>query len=422
MKKTTQWIYKYLAGWVRLICLVLFALYPVGLATAVDGGPVIQDLAAPRLLRAEPTSKQVLYLTFSEPIIDPGVPAGEGGQVSISGGLFGSGTVVNQVYLTGDSRVLRLILPGGQEAGNLPGPITYSAKVEGIKDIYDNTLVSASITFDAFTPHGKYAPPPNAEGKIPAGNATVLCGQCHSVHQAKGKGLLGSDTISQACFVCHGTIGISAYRVEEEFRSRGGDTGSVSLHKALDEQDKNFLSCTSCHNPHGDWKDDGTGLYPKLLCASDSGGKYASGTQFCLACHGAEDKKFEELLDESNNITRPSYYVTTGGNHINPLHPQENNGLDSEGPVHYDNSAAAGFPQALNPPSGTQVTCVRCHERHGSQFTSLLDNSAANGEEELCFKCHGREANFSRSGINICQLFAKTSRHQITSTLKGKVE
>lgn len=354
------------------------------------------DTTAPTFDKAEATSKQLVYLTFSEPVKDP-IP--NGGTISINSGL-----VVSQVYLTGDARIVRLTVSTQVYGNKYPTPNSYTVTVTNIKDLLNNNLASASQSFDAFTPHGKYAP-----ATIASGNSTRMCGQCHVAHGSVGNQLLNRITLTKVCFVCHGTGGISIYIVDSEFNLRGG-TPSVSLHKALDNQNPgaDILYCTDCHNPHGDRRS-GNEIYPKLLKAANVAGTvYYQGNGFCLACHGVNGKAFKTGTTMSSVYASSTYYDVTGGDHTNA------------NAAHYDTAIDAG---AMLPPSGTQITCVKCHERHGSKFTGLIDNTLSNREEALCFKsgCHGT----TNPVKNIYDKFygaGLTSRHRIEDNVRGKVE
>lgn len=377
---------------ITILVLVLTITGGHNLSTAEAAGT---DTTAPSLVKAEPTSKQLVYLTFNEPIEDP---ITSGSTITISGGLG-----IAQIIQTSDARIVRLVLNANQGTGNqYPAVLAYTVTVQNIKDLANNNLTSAAQSFDAFTPHGKYAPQP-----VTSGNANRICGQCHSAHNGQSSKLLAAATVKQLCFVCHGTIATSVYSVEPEFTGQPGPYAN-SLHKSLDDASYNYLTCTDCHNPHGE-KQTGNELYPKLLRSTDSSGtKYVQGNQFCLACHGKDDQGYENS----------SYYNLTGGNHINPLDPTNINAAKTPGPAHYDNIS---FP-LLNPASGTQITCTQCHESHGSKFGKLLDNNASNSEEQLCLKCHNT-TNTSMNGRNIQSEFSLTgSTHDLLGAQSSKLE
>lgn len=372
-----------------------------GLSEVTAGFVVVfgaADNVPPELLKAEATSKQVIYLTFNEPL------------KSLAGSTFtitqDDTTVSSFAYLTQDTRVVRLVLLDGFSLGTgnqYPNSSTYTVTAAGVTDQADNVLAMASVNFEAFTPHGKYAANP-----VPAGGSTKMCGQCHIAHNSPGKNLLNRMTISKVCFVCHGNTGISSYLVEGEFTSRygPGSTFSQSLHKSLDlDTGYGVLYCTDCHNPHGDKvPGQGNAVYPKLLRSTVNGSVYYKGNDFCFACHGSTDWAFSG--DES-------YYAALGGDHTNA------------NAVHYSKDIQNG---ALSPVSGSEITCVRCHEKHGAQYTRLLDNNRSNGEEDQCYKCHGKEnsgkdMNYSMSGVNIYDIFQNSvSKHRVGDTDYGRIE
>lgn len=356
------------------------------------------DTTPPLLVKAEATSKQIIYLTFDEPIQDPNT---SGGIITISG------LSVNSFTSENDIRILKVILATDMGTGNVyPTPLNYTATATNIKDLTGNNRDSTATSFNAFTPHGKYSSYP-----VTAGSSTRLCGMCHSAHGSYATSLLGGETIKKVCFVCHGTVGTSVYKVEQEFIGLPGPV-SLSLHKALDSDNPGLdeISCINCHNPHGDRRS-GNDIYPKLLKVSYNNNTYYKGNQICFYCHGNIDRGFEGGV----------YYSVYGGNHINPTDPNNPEASNVTGPVHYDNT---NFGAYLNPSSGTEITCMKCHEKHGSQYSGLLDNSMTNREEALCFKsgCHGTTS----PAKNVYDNFygtGKISRHDVSGvTGRGKIE
>lgn len=371
---------------------------------------------APVIKRADPTSKQIVYIVFDEPVIIRGNPA----TWTITQNVGGTPPTVYSAEVIDDRRVIKLVLSGEQGTGNQLTPLTYTLTLTGIEDDYGTALpednVANRVSWEAFTPHGKFSA--WSGGTIPAGSSTPLCGLCHSAHSSVGNKLLPDVTIKKVCLICHSSTGSSMYRVEGEFVSRNvyGLPYSYSLHKSLDSDDPgyDYLSCVDCHNPHGDVKNKtlNNTIYPKLLRAVDAAGnKYYEGNQVCLTCHGNTDRGFEG----------GTYYAATAGNHINPADPNNINASNTTGPVHYDNINFGGF---LNPASGTNITCMKCHEKHGSQNDSLLDNSLANTEEALCFKsgCHGT-VNPAKNKYDSFYGAGIVSRHDVSgSTGRGKIE
>ncbi|HEX3032933.1 MAG TPA: cytochrome c3 family protein, partial [Bacillota bacterium] len=257
-------------------------------------------------IKAEATSKQLIYLTFNEKIQDPNTT---GGTITV-GGL-----TVQGCFLTADPRVVRVVLTTPQGTGNkYATPNKYTVTVQNIKDLIGNNTALGTQDFDAFTPHGKYAPYPVAPG-----NGNRICGLCHKTHNATGLKLLNATSIKKFCFVCHGNTGNSVYLVEKEFTSWvSGGVYSTSLHKSLDAADggNNVLSCVDCHDPHGARRPGTNDLWPKLLVATNVYGVvYNGGNGYCLVCHG----QFGNNLTFSTGYGMSAYWISLAGDHlINP--------------------------------------------------------------------------------------------------------
>ncbi len=385
---------------------------PNGVSAFVEVTLRVPDNIPPALIKAEATSKQLIYLTFSEPVsFDPDPPVNWAIYKYVSGEEF---TVAYQApeLIDADRRIARVALAEGvdQDPGNqYPNPERYKVMVNGVYDLRENVIdtVYNYAYWDSYTPHGKYS-------KVNATdlNNTMLCGQCHSAHSAVGTRLVNGSTIQQVCFICHGTGGISVYKVQEEFtgRTADGSTMSYTLHRSLDDAGYNFLYCTDCHNPHGDKRPGTNNIYPKLLRVADVAGTvYTQGNGVCLGCHG--DGAGGKALGTS--VSMAVYWDEIGGSHAWGM-GVDGSPLPGFQPIpHYSESYTD-----MSPDSRTDVTCVNCHERHGSQYRSLIDNSlAGNDREDLCFKCHNNFTPNTMSGEDIQAKFGLTSTHEINDPL-----
>ena len=285
--------------------------------------------------------------------------------------------------------------------GNLSGPaVTYTVYVPAasIKDLYNNDLASDyifSFTTSYNSPHGPYD------------NFPVGCAGCHVAHSALGPKLMIRNNITTLCLTCHdGTASaFNVVYVAPENRDVygfgfGTTSDAVYFHPVKDTGNPaigTILECTNCHNPHGDPKAGG-GVYARLLNSYDGTSRYYQGPDFCLACHGAVDRGFPSVEDQT-----VSYWVYTLGNHRNSQ------------AAHYNTAKTA-----LQPASGTLVTCAACHYKHASDQKRLL----AKAEENLCFKCHNNTAN-SMSGRNIQDEFQSVSTasyHDIYGRTGAKLE
>ncbi|MEW6772091.1 MAG: cytochrome c3 family protein [Bacillota bacterium] len=260
-----------------------------------------------------------------------------------------------------------------------------------------------SVSAQAYeSPHGPYTAFP------------VGCAACHVAHASLGPQLLMKTDITTLCLTCHdGTASVFnvVYVPEEDIYGTGvtrevygfgfGTTsGAVYFHPVKNTGNPavgEIIECTHCHNPHGDMSVPDQ-VYPRLLKSSDGTNSYYQGPAFCLACHGSVDQGFPSVENES-----VSYWVYTLGNHQN------------SNAAHYDTAKAA-----LQPASGTLVTCATCHFKHASDLRRLV----AKAEENLCLKCHDNPAN-SMSGRNIKNEFSvtKASYHDIYGERTGaKIE
>ncbi|MHB9095220.1 MAG: cytochrome c3 family protein, partial [Eubacteriales bacterium] len=372
-------------------------------ASGQASATTVADATPPVFLKAEATSKQVIYLTFDEAIKDPNTA---GSIISINGGM----TIV-QIVLTGDNRIVQLVLGSDQGRGNqYSTPLTYTITVEHIYDLANNELVGpVSQSFDAFTPHGKYSPYP-----VAANGSTRLCGQCHLTHGAVRKDLLNGVTVKKVCFVCHGVVGTSIYQVEKEFynwdnANVAAGVYSTSLHRSLDNSSPGYdvLTCTDCHDPHGTRRPGTNDIYPKLLAAKNVYGAVytaAQGNWFCLACHGFGDVSTSVYYSNPGRFS--GYWSSTGGLHDSGMTVSGG----SYNAVHYDTGIKSGL---MLPVSGTNITCTKCHDRHGSTVSSLVYHGYSNAREQLCYDCHDTTAN-SINSVNIQAKFGLTSKHNIT--------
>jgi len=231
-----------------------------------------------------------------------------------------------------------------------------------VQIIVDNDLVTAD-------PHGDYEVD------------TDLCSMCHRSHTAVSDNLnLFPFSETLMCYQCHDGMGTVA-NILDEFDSR------ASHHPILDAfydiGTGHFMVCSNCHNTHGN-KDSLGNLYPMLLRAKTEDSYVYKGNDFCGACHG------------------PTFsYI--GGDHITDFTGEATHDLNTP-----------------NPPSGSEIKCVNCHEKHGSDYYRLTKKY----EEELCYVCHNSSSlPNTLNNWDIQAQFGLTSRHDITSQDPGaKVE
>lgn len=245
-----------------------------------------------------------------------------------------------------------------------------------------------SVSAQAYeNPHGPY-------GAFPAG-----CAACHVAHASPGASLLKQPTITSLCLACHDGTASSYDVVNAVYAGFSSTCGAEYYHPVMGVKDLlnnpavgETIQCVHCHNPHGDMSEPGK-VYPRLLNSSDGTSRYYQGPDYCLACHGAVDHNFTGDTD--------TYWEDTLGDHRNPS------------AAHYLTAA----PELL-PASGTEVTCVKCHNKHAAPNERLL----AQAEENLCWSCHVKEGEKFGS-IHPVRAFSKTgSLHNVDGAGGSKLE
>jgi predicted CXXCH cytochrome family protein len=202
-------------------------------------------------------------------------------------------------------------------------------------------------------------------------HSTTVTLQCLSCHQQSSKPWrigVPPEKIQELCFNCHtGKRGWSARKVVHGPLYLGG--------------------CTLCHDPHGEnhryqlWAEGSL-----TLCVSCHSGMenlvsevnrlpYVHGIipgKGCIACHDphATDEKFM-LRKPINELCLGCHQDLPGGLQGHPVagHP-------------------LSAPMEFRRP-GRQLTCVGCHDPHGSYYKSLLVETKMGAR--LCHGCHDRK-------------------------------
>ncbi len=292
-------------------------------------------------------------------------------------------TVTSGVYLINNSTVE--IRPNARLAASTLHTVYLKT---GIKDLAGLSMSSeyswsfTTGTSDYFVPHGNYGQTPNA------------CINCHSSHYGQNARMIRAANVSSVCFTCHNGTGAKALNdIDNQFKT---GTNTV-FHPVKNTQASaggaytGLIECVTCHNPHGDVNTVTGQVYPRLLKQKNASGNYVfQGNAFCLTCHGPTDRQWSA-----------TYYSNTAGDH------------SSASTKHYDLNEAD-----LVPPSGTQITCVMCHNKHASPYRRL----GLALEENLCFNCHNKVANSIDGNRNIQDEFNRTgSKHDIGANGSGGI-
>lgn len=277
--------------------------------------------------------------------------------------------------------------------------ITLTAEIKNVSGL---SVTPSSWSFETGTsqftkPHGNYS------------DNTALCSTCHHAHTGEGARLINKKKVNQVCFVCHDGTG-SLMNVETQFGTQ--QTPKLSIHPVFtpSQEEQVEISCASCHNPHDAGKDLNTGnnlpSLKRLLSSYNKGSDTViptnqhEGNQFCWTCHGNTNNptlSFGFLDDFDRNgvntvKTTPSVQVNVYRTDHQTNFPADNKGHNS--------TKMDGFKE--NHATGTNIKCVACHEKHGSDAKPLLRTnigsaSADKNGKEFCYQCHQEKVEFAFS-------------------------
>lgn len=127
-----------------------------------------------------------------------------------------------------------------------------------------------------------------------------------------------------------------------------------------------------------------------------------AGEEFCLACHGN--------ATDSPGGSHRQYYTSVHNQLIGSTTTQPETLSPRWQTLRNEWKEIKQGPLA-SLLKGTNNGCLYCHGYHGSQFYSLR----AGSEESLCFRCHGLDTNFSRTGANIYQQYQEPYKHGLAA-------
>jgi predicted CXXCH cytochrome family protein len=274
---------------------------------------------------------------------------------------------------------------------------TYTVSIANTIKNTSNVSVSEPMSYTFTTgatkfskPHGDFA------------EETEMCKNCHSTHKGKKPELLNEIEIYQLCLQCHDGLG-STFNIKDEL---GGAYPSekVSHHPIYSNTDESAskfrINCIDCHMPHDKGKDldKGTPIpsSPGMLQSFNRNSeKDESGNGFCWNCHGNANTGSYGYLQGPSLSSIPAanqsnYLTDYRGNHESNV-PALNKGHNSSKMyIVFGGSGIAG---------DSQVKCISCHEKHGSNIKPLLrekiKNSITteevvitNNGKEFCYACH----------------------------------
>ncbi len=287
---------------------------------------------------------------------------------------------VIEAYLQPDGVTVSLTTAGhtqGQE---------YSVTVQNVRDLAGSIIDPAQNTAGfsgsaaaVRTPHGSYL------------DDTNECSKCHITHDGQGPGLISVESVNSLCYLCHDAGGQSRYDTAGQF-----EINSSSYHNIPQGTQK----CTDCHNPHDGGQDaDGNFIHWPRLLQSSADPNANQGSQFCFSCHQTARDGFGAI--------EPDNYPASGEGHNDPDFTI--NGI-----------------QPFTSSSGTDITCLGCHDNHGSGISSILKEnpngdaaSVKTNDRNFCYECHntaGSDGRFPGQAV------FDSSKHGLVSSLNTNTE
>ncbi len=239
----------------------------------------------------------------------------------------------------------------------------YTVTVQNVRDLVGNVVDQAQNTagFNGSaatvrTPHGSYL------------DDTNECSKCHITHDGQGPGLISVESVNSLCYLCHDAGGQSRYDIAGQF-----EINSTSYHNIPGETQR----CTDCHNPHDGGQDaDGNFIHWPRLLQSSADPNANGGNRFCFSCH--------QTAPDGLRAISPDTYPAYGEGHNDPDFTI--NGI-----------------QPFNSSSGTDITCLGCHDNHGSGLSPILKEnpngdavSIKTNDRNFCYECHNTASSDGR--------------------------
>lgn len=207
------------------------------------------------------------------------------------------------------------------------------------------------------------------------------CLSCHEPHATASKGLLRvvahSPFADGSCEMCHATESDTPQVV----RATGARLCGT-CHKDVPKSDHKLVhkpvadgQCSACHAPHAS---DRKGLLLK------------EPRELCIGCH---DKIVERAAKaKSAHPTKPENKGCVG---CHSPHSSSEPALLAAGEIRTciqcHETAKHGHPlgdDRLDPRTGKAITCVTCHDPHGTEFSYQLRGDQTRG---LCVECHSTD-------------------------------
>lgn len=214
------------------------------------------------------------------------------------------------------------------------------------------------------------------------------CTQCHDPHASNNKKLLRKVThqpfAEGSCEMCH----LVDSATPQVVRAAGGKLCAM-CHKDHPRKDDKVVhkpvedrNCTACHVPHA---------------SNQKGLLAAPASELCSTCHAP--------LVERGQHSKSAHPMKTDKVVCSSCHtPHSSNEehLLVNGPIrtciNCHQTASHGHPlgeDRLDPRTGKAITCVTCHDPHGTAFSYTLRGDQSRG---LCIECHDSDHDKPKDG------------------------
>ncbi len=300
----------------------------------------------------------------------------------------------------GDLRIEALKLQGGEllPDGDMAienfvlTPSARVVKVVLVEDLLDKQY-RAHINPDLVPKQGAYkltfrgktfsVPNPHGIADIGAAN----CVLCHNSHTGISAGNLNKDTVEDVCLTCH-----------------QGQPGVIEVTVAPNPHISN-ISCSSCHDAHLASFRNGTFLLSSKRPVT--GEVDGASRQFCYNCHRNLSWKANyntDKIEGTDRVKNRHALLWSADKAVSCLHCHNihlNNDLNTNDLCfNCHTGISRNYPNAL-PYNGRSayeatidgrvrhggITCISCHQVHGSENSIMLYQSA----NATCLHCHANK-------------------------------
>ncbi|MBI4716970.1 MAG: hypothetical protein HY763_04140 [Planctomycetes bacterium] len=245
--------------------------------------------------------------------------------------------------------------------------------------------------------------------------AENACRSCHRSHTAGGhERLLIFQEEEGNCLSCHdGSMNAANIRAELDKRTAHDPRNYLEVHDPVETfgGGRAHVECTDCHNPHAAASQPpGPPYIPIGATLRHVGGVTIGGAQIadaqyeyevCFRCHA----------DGAVTVSQPIVRLA----HTSNLRLKFSPGNPSFHPLAASSPSTDTVSLVPGLPRGSRIRCTDCHNNdtgrgggggggpsgpHGSNYDYLLERnytvrdgvSEAEGEYELCYKCHQRSS------------------------------